>query len=191
MTADSSAPANQNHRTFTIKNSNGPEKSLYSSLWNVTSQASISCIVLNIIFQAPTQHSTELLTPNRSSGPKFQSPSIVLHKTWSGCHRNTPTLLVPICHSKCFYSCTNIMTKKQLGRKGFIQLTFLHCCSSLKEVRTRTQAGQGAGADAEAMEGCSLLACLACSLIEPKTTSPRWHHPQCVFPPWSLIEKMP
>jgi hypothetical protein len=29
-----------------------------------------------------------------------------------------------------------------------------------KEVRTGTQAGQKAGADAEAMEGCSLLACL-------------------------------
>jgi hypothetical protein len=34
------------------------------------------------------------------------------------------------------------MTKKQLGRKGFIQLTFPHCCSSLKEVRTGTQADQ-------------------------------------------------
>jgi hypothetical protein len=50
------------------------------------------------------------------------------------------------------------MTKKQLGRKGFIQLTFPHCCSSPKEVRTGTQTGQEAGADAEAMEGCSLLA---------------------------------
>jgi hypothetical protein len=36
----------------------------------------------------------------------------------------------------------NIMTKKQLGRKGFIQLTFPYCCSSprksgleLKQVR--------------------------------------------------------
>jgi hypothetical protein len=29
-----------------------------------------------------------------------------------------------------------------------------------KEVRTGTQADQEAGADAEAMEGCSLLACL-------------------------------
>ena len=47
----------------------------------------------------------------------------------------------------------NIMTKKQLGSKGFIQLTLPHCCSSLKELRTRTQAGQEAGADAEAMEG--------------------------------------
>jgi hypothetical protein len=49
------------------------------------------------------------------------------------------------------------MTKKQLRR--FIQLIFLHCCLSLKEVRTGTQAGQEAGADAEAMEGCFLLAC--------------------------------
>jgi hypothetical protein len=34
-----------------------------------------------------------------------------------------------------------------LGRKRVIQLTFPHCCSSLKEVRTGTQAGPGAGAD--------------------------------------------
>jgi hypothetical protein len=63
------------------------------------------------------------------------------------------------CLSQGFYSCTNIMTKKQLGREGFIQLTFPHCCSSLKEVKTGTQASQKAGADAEAMKGCSLLAC--------------------------------
>jgi hypothetical protein len=49
----------------------------------------------------------------------------------------------------------NIMTKKQLGRKGFVQLTLPHCYLSPKEVRTGTQAGQEAGADAEAMEGCS------------------------------------
>ena len=48
--------------------------------------------------------------------------------------------------------------RNKLGRKGFIQLTLPHCFSSLKEVRTGTQAGQGAGADAEAMEGCPLLA---------------------------------
>jgi hypothetical protein len=65
------------------------------------------------------------------------------------------------------------MTKKQLGRKGFIQLTFPYCCSSPREVRTGTQAGQEAGADAEAMEGCSLLACSACSLIEPRLTVQR------------------
>ena len=41
------------------------------------------------------------------------------------------------------------MTKKQVGEER----VYL-------EVRTGTQAGQEAGADAEAMEGCSLLACL-------------------------------
>jgi hypothetical protein len=41
-----------------------------------------------------------------------------------------------------------------------------------KEVRTGTQAGKKAGADAEAIEGCSILVCPACSLIEPKTVSP-------------------
>jgi hypothetical protein len=50
------------------------------------------------------------------------------------------------------------MTKKQLGRKGFIQLTIPTLLFITKEVRTGTQAGQEAGADAEAMEGCSLLA---------------------------------
>jgi hypothetical protein len=65
------------------------------------------------------------------------------------------------CLSHDFYSCTNIMITKQLGRKGFIQLTLPHCYSSPKEVRIGTQTGQEAGADAEAMEGCSLLACFS------------------------------
>jgi hypothetical protein len=42
-----------------------------------------------------------------------------------------------------------------------------------KDVRTGTQAGQKAGADAEAMERCSLLACLACSLIRTQDYQPR------------------
>jgi len=49
--------------------------------------------------------------------------------------------------------------RSKMGRKGFIQLTLPHCCSSPKEVRTGTHAGQEVGADAEAMEGCFLLAC--------------------------------
>jgi hypothetical protein len=32
-----------------------------------------------------------------------------------------------------------------LGREGFIQLIFPHCCSSSKEIRTGTQAGQESG----------------------------------------------
>jgi hypothetical protein len=46
------------------------------------------------------------------------------------------------------------------GGKSLFSFHFhLFSCSSPKEVRTGTQAGQEAGADAEAMEGCSLLAC--------------------------------
>jgi hypothetical protein len=48
-----------------------------------------------------------------------------------------------------------------LGKNGFIQLTFPNFCSSLKEVRTETQAVQKAGVDKEAMKGCSFLACFS------------------------------
>jgi len=70
--------------------------------------------------------------------------------------------------SQAFYSCTNPWPRSKLGRKGFIQFTppHYHYCSSPKEVRTGTQAGKEAVADAEVMEGCYLLACLlplACS----------------------------
>jgi hypothetical protein len=55
----------------------------------------------------------------------------------------------------------NIMTKSKLGRKGFIQLTFPHCCSSPKEVRIGTHIDRNleAGVNEEAMEECCLLAC--------------------------------
>jgi hypothetical protein len=49
--------------------------------------------------------------------------------------------------------------RSKLGRKGLFNLHFPRCCWSPKDVRTGTQADQEAGADAEAMEGCSLLAC--------------------------------
>jgi hypothetical protein len=39
--------------------------------------------------------------------------------------------------------------------------------------------------------GLPHLACSACFLIEPRLPAQRWSHPQGVFPPWSLIEKMP
>jgi hypothetical protein len=57
------------------------------------------------------------------------------------------TLTIQVNHdneilSHDFYSCTIIMTKRQVGRKGFIQLTLPCCCSSprksgleLKQVR--------------------------------------------------------
>jgi hypothetical protein len=37
------------------------------------------------------------------------------------------------CLSQGLYSRTKVMTKKQVGRKGFVQLTIPHCCSSPKK----------------------------------------------------------
>jgi hypothetical protein len=63
------------------------------------------------------------------------------------------------CLSQGFSSCTNIMTKKQVGEERVYWAYTFILLFITKEVRTGTQAGQEAGADAEAMEGCSLLAC--------------------------------
>ena len=55
----------------------------------------------------------------------------------------------------------SIMTKKQVGeeRVYFAYTSILLFIT--KEVRIGTQTGQEAGADAEALEGCSLLACFS------------------------------
>jgi hypothetical protein len=50
------------------------------------------------------------------------------------------------------------MTKKQLGRKGLIQLIFSTLLLITKGYMTGTQVGQEAGANAETMERCYLLA---------------------------------
>jgi hypothetical protein len=51
------------------------------------------------------------------------------------------------------------MTKKQVGEERVYWAYTSMLLFITKEVRTGTQAGQEAGADAEVMEGCSLLAC--------------------------------
>jgi hypothetical protein len=52
------------------------------------------------------------------------------------------------------------MIKKQVeGRGGRVSAYTSILLFITKEARTGTRAGQKAGADAEAMEGCSLLAC--------------------------------
>jgi hypothetical protein len=53
----------------------------------------------------------------------------------------------------------NIMTKKQDGEERVYSVYTSTLLLITKEVRTRTLAGQEAGADAEAVEGCTLLAC--------------------------------
>ena len=63
-----------------------------------------------------------------------------------------------ICFSQSFYSWTNIMAKKQVGEERVYSAYTSILLFITKEVRTGTQTGQEAGADAEAMEGCSLLA---------------------------------
>ena len=52
------------------------------------------------------------------------------------------------------------MTKKQVGEERICLAYTSILLLITKEVRTGTQAGLEAGADAEAMEGYSLLACL-------------------------------
>jgi hypothetical protein len=52
------------------------------------------------------------------------------------------------------------MTKKQVEKERVYSAYIFILLFITKEVRTGTQAGQKAGADAEAMERCSLLACL-------------------------------
>ena len=75
--------------------------------------------------------------------------------------------------------------KKQVREDRDYWLLLPGHSSSLEEVRKGTQKGKNleAGADAEAMEGCCLLACFpwfacsACFPTEPGTSSP------CMVPP--------
>jgi hypothetical protein len=53
----------------------------------------------------------------------------------------------------------NIMTKKQVGEERVYSAYTSTLLFITKEVRTGIQAGKKTGADAEAMEGCYLLAC--------------------------------
>jgi hypothetical protein len=51
------------------------------------------------------------------------------------------------------------MTKKQVGEERIYSAYIFTLLFITEEVRTGTQAGQGAGDDVEVREGCSLLAC--------------------------------
>jgi hypothetical protein len=62
--------------------------------------------------------------------------------SWGGLPEERKQLARSGCLSQGVYSCTNFMTKKHLGRKGFIQLILPHCCSSPEEVRSGTQTSQ-------------------------------------------------
>jgi hypothetical protein len=100
------------------------------------------------------------------------------------------------CLSQGFYSCTNIMTKKQV-REERVYLAYTSILlfitkgsqdwnSSRSESRNWCRSHEGMF-----FTGLLPLDCSACSLIEPRLPAQRWSHPQGAFPPWSLIEKMP
>jgi hypothetical protein len=76
------------------------------------------------------------------------------------------------------------MTKKQVGEERVYSA--YTSCSSSKKVRTGTQGGQEAGADAEAMEGCFLLACFPwlaqIAYLKNPRSAKRWYHPQGTLP---------
>ena len=68
------------------------------------------------------------------------------------------------------------MTKKQVGEERVYPAYTSILLFITKEGRTGTQAGQEAGADAEAMEGCSLLACFSwLAQLEPQTQALEKH----------------
>ena len=69
------------------------------------------------------------------------------------------------------------MTKKQVGEERVYSAYTSILLFITKEVRPGTQAGQKSGADTEAMEGCSLLACFPWltqpALLENQDYQPR------------------
>jgi hypothetical protein len=71
----------------------------------------------------------------------------------------------------------NITTKKKTGEEKVYSAYTSTLLFIIKEVRTGNQASQEARADAEAMEGCYLLACSACFLQNPRLLAQAWHQP--------------
>ena len=94
------------------------------------------------------------------------------------------------------YSCTNIMTKKQVGEERVYSaytsaLLFITKGSQDWDSSRLGSRSWCRGHGEMFLIGLLPLACSACSLIEPKNTSPKVEPPTRDPPPWSLIEKMP
>jgi hypothetical protein len=110
----------------------------------------------------------------------------------------TNTWVAPIsgCLSQGLYSCTNIMTKKQVGEERVYSAYTSIMLFITKGSQDWNSSRSGSRSWCRSHGGMFLtgllpLACSACSLIEPRLPAQRWSHPQGAFPPWSLIEKMP
>ena len=88
--------------------------------------------------------------------------------------------------------------RNKSGRKGFIQLTLFTSLFITKGSRDWISSRPGSrswcrGHGGILFTGLPPLACSACFLIKPKTTSPRMAPTTMgwALPPWSLVEKMP
>ena len=86
------------------------------------------------------------------------------------------------------------MTKSKLGREGFIWLTLLYHCSSLKGCQDKKPGrSKCRGCGGVVLTGLFFMACSACFLIEPRTTRPGVAPPTMAWNllPQSPIKKMP
>ena len=99
----------------------------------------------------------------------------------------------PHCLSQGFYSCTNIMIKQQVGEE---RVYSAYIITERSQDWNSSRSGSRSwcrGHGGMLLTGLLPLAYSACSLIEPRTTSPEMVPPTIgpPLPPWSLIEKMP
>jgi hypothetical protein len=85
----------------------------------------------------------------------------------------------PTCLSQGFYSCTKIITKKQVGEERVYSAYTFHIA-----IHHQRKSGHGG----MFFTGLLPLACSACFLIDPKSTRPGMPPPTMGLSP--LIEKM-
>jgi hypothetical protein len=102
------------------------------------------------------------------------------------------------CLSQGFYSCTNIMTKKQFGEERIYSAynsTLLFITKGSQDWNSSTSGSRSWywGYGGILLTGLLPLACSACFFIEPKTTSLGMAPLKMGWglPPWPLIEKIP
>jgi hypothetical protein len=91
------------------------------------------------------------------------------------------------CLSQSLYSCTNIMTKKQVGEERVYSAytsTLLFITRGSQDWNSSRSGSRSwcRGHGGMFFTGLPPLACSACSLIEPKTTSPEMAPPTTLLP---------
>jgi len=103
-----------------------------------------------------------------------------------------------VCLNQGFYSCTSIMTKKQVGKERVYSAytsTLLFITKGSQDWNSSRSGSRSwcRGHGGVLLTGLLPLASLACSLIEPKPTIPGMAPPTMdwVLPTWSLVEKTP